>query len=61
MRALKINFFDNIDEIIHKAKRKFGEDKEFVLVEWPDGWPWGSLRLVMFDRKEIRREKTQKG
>ena len=61
MRTLKINFFDNVDEIIRKAKRKFGEDKEFALVEWPDTFPYGSLRLIIFDKKEIRREKTHKG
>ena len=59
--TLKINFFDNVDEIIRKAKRKFGEDKEFAFVEWPDSWPFGSLRLVMIDKKEDKVEEKNKG
>lgn len=55
MNSLKINFFVNMDEIIRKAKRKFGEDKEFSFAEWPDG----SLRLIMEGRTGI--EAKEKG
>lgn len=44
MNSLKINFFDNVDEIIRKAKRKFGEDKGFGFAVWPLD---GSLRLII--------------
>lgn len=53
MQTLKINFFDNVDEIIRKAKRKFGEDKGFGFALWPDG----SLRLII---KGGNYEETQK-
>lgn len=61
MQTLKISRTDDIQGVIEKAKRKFGEDKEFALVEWPDGWPFGSLRLVMIDKKEVKVEGKKKG
>jgi len=51
MKTLKVTFFDSVDDIIRKAKRKFGEDKEFGFAIGPDG----SSRLVMKgDNDEIR-------
>ena len=49
MRALKINFFDDVDEIIHKTRGKFGKDKGFAFAEWPDG----SLRLIVNKQEEL--------
>lgn len=43
MKTLKVTFFDSVDEIIRKAKRKFGQDKEFTFAIHPDG----SSRLII--------------
>ena len=47
MQTLKISRTDDVQGVIEKAKRKFGEDKKFSFAEWPDG----SLRLIV-ERKE---------
>lgn len=54
MKTLKVNFFDSVEEIIRKAKRRFGSDKKFAFIRWPLD---GTLRLIMTDGKEIKVEK----
>lgn len=52
MKALKINYFDSADEILRKARKRYGEHKKFAFVEWPDGFPYGSIRLVVMSKEE---------
>lgn len=51
-KSLKVNFFDNVDEIIRQAKRKFGKDKKFAFARWPDG----SLRLIWENARRGRND-----
>lgn len=57
-QILKISRTDDIQGVIKKAKKKFGEDKKFAFIRWPLD---GTLRLIMTDGKEIKVEKTQNG
>ena len=35
MKVLRIHYFDSPDEILRKARAKFGKHKKFVLAKWP--------------------------
>ena len=32
---MKVLFFDSPDEILRKARQKYGKHKKFILAEWP--------------------------
>jgi len=52
MKALKIPFFASAEDIIRMAEKKHGKHKKFAFVEWPDGHPFGSIRLVVMSEEE---------
>lgn len=58
MRAMKIPFFASADDIIKLAKKKYGKHKKFTFVEWPDGFPFGSIRLLVSD-ETCREERSE--
>lgn len=52
MKALKIPFFASAEDILRMARKRYGKQKRFVFVEWPDGHPFGSVRLVVMSNEE---------
>ena len=54
MKALRIPFFMSANDILEMARKKYGKHKKFTFVEWPDGHPWGSIRLVVMSNDEWR-------